>query len=194
MDATSTFILVRFGMSAILAAGGIACIYFGYRLFRDGSGIAKAIEKIDWKSKDLKVSAAGMSVGSVLMLTSGAWAYFATNSIPKLELDGGNVKITKAPDFNQKLNWASAIGQPLVTSDKHKIGTITGVLLGKDGSQSTFVVTKNGSSPITLDAKALNFGKSGSVSVGLSKNELESLPQTITPENFQKFLKPDVKG
>ena len=51
MDATSTFILVRFGMSAILAAGGIACIYFGYRLFRDGSGIAKAIEKIDWKSR-----------------------------------------------------------------------------------------------------------------------------------------------
>ena len=47
-----------------------------------------------------------MSVGSVLMLTSGAWAYFATNSIPKLESAGGNVKITKAPDFNQKTGQA----------------------------------------------------------------------------------------
>lgn len=194
MDATSTFILVRFGLSAILGAGGIACIYFGYRLFRDGSGVAKAIDKIDWKSEKLKVSAAGMSVGSVLMLTSGGWAYLATNSIPKLELAEGNVKITKAPDFNQKLNWAIAIGQPLVTSDQQKVGTITGVLLGKDRSQSTFVVTTNGSSPITLDAKALNFSKTGAVSVGLSKNDLDKLPQTITPENFQKFLKPDVKG
>lgn len=194
MDATSTFILVRFGLSAILGAGGIACIYFGYRLFRDGSGVAKAIDKIDWKSEKLKVSAAGMSVGSVLMLTSGGWAYLATNSIPKLELAEGNVKITKAPDFNQKLNWASAIGQPLVTSDQQKVGTITGVLLGKDRSQSTFVVTTNGSRPITLDAKALNFSKTGAVSVGLSKNDLDKLPQTITPENFQKFLNPDVKG
>lgn len=55
-------------------------------------------------------------------------------------------------------------------------------------------MTTDDSGPITLDSKALNFGKTGSVSIGLSKNELEKLPQTMTPENFQKFLKPDVKG
>jgi hypothetical protein len=73
-------------MSVLLALGGIACIDFGHRLFRDGSGLANAMDKIEWTSEQTKILAAGMSVGSVLMLTSVGWRYFANNSIPKLEL------------------------------------------------------------------------------------------------------------
>lgn len=84
-----TFATYRFILSLGLVIGGIAAIWFGYRLFANGAGTARAIDKFDFKSTDVKVSAAGMSVGAVLMLTSGVWSYFAYSSFPKLEYAGG---------------------------------------------------------------------------------------------------------
>jgi hypothetical protein len=78
MDLANSFIAVRFAMSVLLAFGGIACIGSGYRLLRDRSGLATATDKIDWTSKQTKTSAARMSVGSVLMLTSVGRARFPT--------------------------------------------------------------------------------------------------------------------
>jgi hypothetical protein len=64
-----------------------------------------------------------MSVGSVLMLTSVGWGYFANNSIPKLELAAGVTKITRAADLKQRYDWASAIGSHVLTTDDKIIGT-----------------------------------------------------------------------
>ena len=169
----NTFIVFRFLMSALLAAGGIACIVFGYRLFRDGTGIVRAIDKIDWKSKQTKVSAAGMSVGSVLMLTSVGWGYFATNSIPKLEVAAaGNIKVTQAPSLNQKVDWASAIGLPVQTTDKHAVGTITGVLVKPDSTVGNFVVSGKDAGPFTLETSKFKFNQTGAV-VDFNKEELD---------------------
>ena len=175
MEVTTSFIVVRFVMSALLAAGGIACIVFGYRLFRDGTGIAKAIDKIDWKSEQTKISAAGMSVGSVLMLTSVGWGYFANNSIPKLELAAGNVKITQMPNLNQKIAWASAIGVPVETKDKQLIGTITGVVVGPDWKSSNFVVSGKNAPAVTVETGKFRFNNAGSAVVDYNKGDFETL-------------------
>jgi hypothetical protein len=86
MDLANSVIAIRFAMSVLLALGGIACIVSGYRRLRDRSGLATATDKIDWTSEQTRISAPGMSVGSVLMLTSVGWGYFSNNSIPELEL------------------------------------------------------------------------------------------------------------
>ncbi|MDE5466266.1 hypothetical protein [Bradyrhizobium sp. CSS354] len=55
----------RFGIAALLIAGGVAAIFWGDRLFLHGSGLSKGIDKLDLKSDWGKVSFAGMSVGDV---------------------------------------------------------------------------------------------------------------------------------
>ena len=198
MDPTNSFILVRFAMSTLLGLGGIACIFFGYRLFRDGSGLARAIDKFDWKSETTKVSAAGMSVGSVLMLTSVGWGYFANNSIPKLELAGGNTKITSIPDLKQRYNWASAIGSPVLTKDNKSVGTITGVLTGADSGKSRFVLSRPGEVPTQVDSQSLVFDKGGSASIDLNKKDFETKYEEKdwgkADDSVKKLLNPDFKG
>jgi hypothetical protein len=199
MDPTNSFILVRLALSALLGLGGIACIVFGYRLFRDGTGLAKAIEKIDWKTEHTKVSAAGMSIGSVLMLTSVGWGYFANNSIPKFELAAGVTRITSTPDLNQRYNWANAIGSHVLTTDDKIIGTIIGVLVGKDTGKSRFVLSKPGDEmPIQFDAKNLASSKPGTSYLDLSKKDFETkyeAPHVDGVEDaVKKFLDPDYKG
>jgi hypothetical protein len=198
MDPTNSFILVRFAMSTLLGLGGIACIVFGYRLFRDGTGLARAIDKFDWKSEHAKVSAAGMSVGSVLMLTSVGWGYFANNSIPKLELAGGFTKITSIPELKQRYDWASAIGSPVLTKDKKSVGTITGVLVGRDSGRSRFVLSKPGELPVQVDSGSLMFDKSGSASIDLSKEDFETKYEGNyvgkLDDSIKKLLNPDING
>ena len=77
--------IFRFAISCLLAAIGLAAIYFGYRLFADGAGIAKGVKRFDLKTEKFKVSFAGMSVGGILMRTSAVWCYFAYGSVPRLE-------------------------------------------------------------------------------------------------------------
>ena len=194
MDPTNSFIFVRFAMTTLLGLGGISCIIYGYRLFRDGTGLAKAVDKFDLKTEQTRVSAAGMSVGSVLMLTSVGWGYFCSSSIPRLELEPGITKIGSIPDFREKYNWASAIGEPVVTTDKQQVGTITGVITGQDDGQSRFVLTKKGDSPVTVDAKKFKFSPSGSVSLGMSKKDFDTLYDArVDPESYKKF-NPEFKG
>lgn len=198
MDPTNSFILVRFAMSALLGLGGIACIIFGYRLFRDGTGLAKAVDKFDWKSDHAKVSAAGMSVGSVLMLTSVGWGYFANSSIPKLELAGGFTKISNIPELKQRYDWASAIGSPVLSNDKQPIGTITGVLVGKNSGKSRFVLSKPGELPTQIDSGSVSFDKSGSASINLSKEDFQNKYEGTfigkLDDSVKKLLNPDING
>ena len=88
-----TFSTYRFVLSLALVVGGIVAIWFGYRLFATGAGTAQAIDKFDFKNNEVKISAAGMSVGAVLMLTSSVWSYFAYSSFPKLEANRDTIKI-----------------------------------------------------------------------------------------------------
>jgi hypothetical protein len=67
----NVFAVGRMLFSALLAAGGIAAIWFGYRLFLQGAGLHRGVDKFDLKSDWGKISFAGMSVGGLLMLTAG---------------------------------------------------------------------------------------------------------------------------
>jgi hypothetical protein len=176
MEIAGSFVIFRFLISAVLAAGGIACIYFGYCLFRDGSGVAKAIDKFDLKSEQIKISTAGMSVGAVLMLTSGAWGYFATSSIPKFELAGLKIGNNVTPVDEKMLSeWAGVIGKPVVTKDKQPIGQITGFVKNaraKDGKQ--YLVQSSQSNGYVISDTGFNIGDPGQpATTSLSKAQLE---------------------
>ena len=86
----------RFGISILLAAGGIVYIFFGYRLFSEGAGLYKSLNKLAIKHNEFSVSITGMSTGGLLMLTSAAWAFYSYSSIPHFETSsGGNIKIAE---------------------------------------------------------------------------------------------------
>jgi hypothetical protein len=91
------FASYRFGISILLALGGIICIIFGYRLFNQGAGLYKSINRFAIKHSEFSVSITGMSTGGLLMLTSAAWAYYCYSSIPHFEtVVGGCIKIARS--------------------------------------------------------------------------------------------------
>src|SRR5258705_2265854 len=178
MEIAGNFVIFRFLISALLAAGGIACIYFGYCLFRDGAGVAKAVEKFDLKSERIKISTAGMSVGAVLMLTSGAWGYFASSSITRFELAGGDLKIAKkaTPVTGQALTeWTYVIGKPVVTKDNQTIGQITGFVKDAGANRGRqFLVQSSQTQGYVLSDTGFKIGDPGKpATTSLSKAQLE---------------------
>jgi hypothetical protein len=93
----ATFASYRFGISILLAVGGIICIFFGYRLFSQGAGLYKSLNKLAIKHNEFSVSVTGMSTGGLLMFTSAAWAYYCYSSIPHFETNpGGGIKTVES--------------------------------------------------------------------------------------------------
>jgi hypothetical protein len=170
----------------MLVLGGIAAIYFGYRLFASGAGLAKAIDKLDFKNTSVKVSAAGMSVGAVLMLTSGVWSYFAYSSFPKLQMAGDNIVIgnLSIPNSqgNSEVALSKVVGAPVFASDKQQIGNISQILLNEKAHATGVIVNVAGSSgkkAVLVDPTALNFEKSGSqlnAVFKMNKGEFDKAP------------------
>src|SRR5579884_4256721 len=136
------FTILRFLLSVGLIIGGVSAIWFGFRLFSTGAGTARAVDKLDLKIQDVKIAAAGMSVGSVLMLTSGVWGYFAYSSFPKLEMAGDTLKIANVSVPSNRVGVV--VGTPVYLSGTNsKVGEISQVLVnGKH--QATGVVVGTG--------------------------------------------------
>jgi hypothetical protein len=153
----------RFGIAALLIGGGIAAIFWGYRLFLHGSGLSKGIDKLDFKSDWGKVSFAGMSVGGALMVTSVFWGGFAYLSVPKLELAGDVTKITQGPSptmTSDSATVASAVGATIISKDKTPVGTITDVIMASPTQAAGYVVdlAGNKNSDVFLGANAVTLG------------------------------------
>jgi len=170
----------------MLVLGGIAAIYFGYRLFSSGAGLAKAVDKIDFKNASVKISAAGMSVGAILMLTSSVWSYFAYSSFPKLQMAGDNIIIGNLSIPNSKGNSEAAlskvVGTPVFASDKHQVGNISQVLLNAKAHATGVIVdvaSSSGKKEVLVDPTTLNFEKSGSqlnAVFKMNKGEFDKAP------------------
>jgi hypothetical protein len=170
----------RFGIAAMLIVGGIAAIFWGYRLFLHGSGLSKGIDKLDLKTDWGKVSFAGMSVGGALMVTSVFWGGFAYLSVPKLELAAGSTKITEAPAAATTASaaTASAVGATIVGKDKSTVGTIKDVIMASPTQAAGYVVDLEGAktSNVFLGANAVTWGnKPGTASVQLTEDQLYKL-------------------
>ena len=147
----------RFVLSLVLAAGGIACIWYGYRLFADGAGQARSVEKISLKNREFALSASGMSVGGLLMLTSGLWSYFAYSSIPRLEIAGDAIKIvspSSSGSENPKVtilktvktdppNVGASVAQRSETPKKHS-SALTFVNVVPDSDSAIPIVRRTG--------------------------------------------------
>ena len=148
----NTFAVGRMLFSALLALGGIAAIWFGYDLFLRGSGLAKGLDKLDFKADWGRVSFAGMSVGGVLMLTAGVWGGLAYLSVPTLEQGSDVLRITdtfkslqgQGPAYASAWPGLPPIGTPVIASDKKPVGTITSVLLNKSNKPTGYVVDAQG--------------------------------------------------
>ncbi|MFZ5733173.1 MAG: hypothetical protein ACOY4O_10580 [Pseudomonadota bacterium] len=187
MTSADYVIFSRVGLSLILAFGGIAAIFWGYRLFANGSGIAKAVDKFDFKSEAVKVSAAGMSVGGVLMLTSGFWGWLAYSSAPKYEIAGDFLKISKGqPTINYASGSAPLIGSQVLTAKKEPAGEITNILIGMGSKPAGLVIDlkKMGlNKKVVLDASRLEASNYGSFETGLSKSQFEALKEYTGPNS-----------
>jgi hypothetical protein len=187
----NAFAYGRFAIAALLVFGGIAAIYWGYRLFLHGAGLSRAIDQLDFKSDWGKVSFAGMTVGSALMVTSVFWGGFAYMSVPKLELAGDLTKITQVPVTNTgPADVASAVGATIIDKDKATIGTIKDVVLTSPTQAAGYVVDLAGSKPsgkpVFLGANAVTFGKGGTASVHLSTDQFLQLnPVTKSDDKRQ---------
>lgn len=168
----------RFAIAALLVAGGVAAIFWGYRLFLHGSGLSKGIDKLDFKSDWGKVSFAGMSVGGALMVTSVFWGGFAYLSVPKLELAGDVTKITQAPisATTGSAAIASAVGATIVGNDKTTLGTIKDVIMYSPTQAAGYVVDIAGNKQdVFLGANAVSWGKAGTASVHLTTDQFMQL-------------------
>jgi hypothetical protein len=169
----------RFAIAALLIGGGIAAIFWGYRLFLHGSGLSKGIDKLDFKSDWGKVSFAGMSVGGALMVTSVFWGGFAYLSVPKLELAGDVTKITQAPisTTTGSAVIASAVGATIIGKDKSTLGTIKDVIMTSPTQAAGYVVDLAGNkqSDVFLGANAVTWGTPGTASVHLSTDQFLQL-------------------
>ena len=180
----------RFTIAALLIVGGIAAIFWGYRLFLHGAGLSKGIDKLDFKSDWGKVSFAGMSVGGALMVTSIFWGGFAYLSVPKLELAGDFTKITQAPISRTtgSAGIASAVGATIVGEDKSTLGTIKDVIMTSPTQAAGYVVDLAGNkrSDVFLGADAVTWGTPGIASVHLTQDQLGQLkPMSKVQDKWQ---------
>jgi len=181
----------RFGIAALLVGGGVAAIFWGYRLFLHGSGLSKGIDKLDFKSDWGKVSFAGMSVGGALMVTSVFWGGFAYLSVPKLELAGDVTKITQAPISTTTASAASAVGATIIGKDQTKLGTIKDVIMTSPTQAAGYVVDLAGNkqSDVFLGANAVTWGTPGTASVHLTTDQfLQLKPVTKVQDKWQWHL------
>ena len=187
-DVASNFAMYRFVLSAILATGGIACIYFGYRLFSSGSGLSRGLDKFSLKNRDFQVSAAGMSVGGVLMTTSAFWAYFAYASVAKLEIAGDRTLITEKKDASVVAQGNAAEGHSAVGANVYTIGAarpvgkVIDVLVDKSARATGYVVTTDGGKTVLVRPALLEFGdvpqsNEDAVIVRTTREQLDRLPE-----------------
>jgi hypothetical protein len=187
----NVFAIGRFVLVALLAAGGISAIFWGYRLFLHGSGLSKGIDKLNLQADWGKVSLAGMSVGSVLMLTSVVWGGLAYMSVPELEMaEGGVTKITQAPTSTKtgSAAVASAVGATIVGKDKAPLGTITDVIMASPTQAAGYVVDLAGNkkSDVFLGANAVTWGTAGTASVNLTTDQfLQLKPVSKSQDKWQ---------
>jgi hypothetical protein len=178
-----TILLVgRLIISFVLAAAGFGCVYLGYRLFMNGAGLAKGVNTVSVKNEKFIVSASGMSAGSVLMLTSAAWAFGAWTSVPKVVASNGSISITQAPT---PVDYKKFLGTDVVTASKEPVGEIKAFILGKDAQSSGYVVNLGGSkaNTVVVDPKyfELERGKDTRAVIRLNKEQLNQFP------NFQAY-------
>jgi|SRR3984893_13445751 len=176
------FAVGRMLFSALLAAGGIAAIWFGYRLFLQGSGLHKGLDKLDFRSDWGKISFAGMSVGGLLMLTAGGWGSLAYLSVPKLEQGFDVLRITdtfkslQGPSYAQAWPSLPPAGTPVVASDKQQVGTITSVLLNKSNLPFGYVIDGQGynKGDRVFSPAAVTYSN-GSVTLKFTKDQVDQL-------------------
>jgi hypothetical protein len=187
------FAIGRMLCSGLLAVGGIAAIWFGYRLFLQGSGLHKGVDKLDFKADWGKISFAGMSVGGLLMLTAGGWGSLAYLSIPKLEQGSDVLRITdtfkslQGPGYAQAWPSLLPIGTPVVASDKIPVGTITSVLLDKSNLPTGYVVNALGDhqGDLVFSPRAITYSN-GSATVKMTKDQVDQIWNTVvTPKQKQ---------
>jgi hypothetical protein len=161
-DVAASLELHRFILCVALAFVGALAICLGYILFSRGAGLLKAIDRLAIKKSEFNVSITGMSAGAVLMLTSVVWGYWSYSAAPRLELAGNLLRITSVSNNSSvassvDLPYAKLTGSDVFGADKQKIGTITGVLVGKDSMAKAFTVDvevpQNGQKQVLIDAK-----------------------------------------
>jgi hypothetical protein len=182
------FAVGRMLFSALLAAGGIAAIWFGYKLFLQGSGLHKGVDKLDFKADWGKISFAGMSVGGLLMLTAGVWGSLAYLSIRKLEQGSDVLRITDTFKYLQGPGYAQAFpslpppGTPVRASDKALVGTVTSVLLNKQNRPFGYVVDGTGDNKgdLVFSPYAASYSN-GNVTLKFTKDQIDRLWKTEIP-------------
>jgi hypothetical protein len=212
MTEGALFAVLRFMISATLAGGGVACIIYGYKLFASGAGLAKGADKFDFKSRQVKISAAGMSVGGILLLTSTAWGYFAYSSVPKLRLAGTNLEITYAPsggplaavDIRKNKSDAAGdlpvIGVPVLAKGRNgenrKIGEITNWIVGSEGASTGLVVkyvpgrSTEKETFVICDPETLDFVKTDQGVAAVLKKEPGATFQDVASQHQTTFPAP----
>jgi hypothetical protein len=181
MDPTMLVITIGGTAMLLLILGGVLAICFGYQLVKTGvAGPEKALIKLG------KFQASGQGVGSVLMVTAVAWAYFGVSIAPKFTNQNGRIEVVA---FNTDKGKITA---PTITvSGMLYVGTVK---LDGQKIQTLFVegaekVAKNpslnkdlsmGGSPATIDINDVSVSqKDGKVQVYTKlRSEKESTPIT----------------
>lgn len=90
-NAVLVTILVRAALAALLVLGGVLALYFGYRLYRTGAGLAADDTKIE--TKQIKINL--RNVGAGVMLTAVAWAGLGYLTTPSFKSAGGDVTVAQ---------------------------------------------------------------------------------------------------
>jgi hypothetical protein len=171
-----------------MIAGGVICVWFGYKLFSTGSGLYKSVDKLAIKHREFTVSVTGMSAGGFLMLTSALWGFFAYSSVPHLELSGqDSIKIVRGPEdeiknlepptnvitlmpqFGRPSGMQPIVGTRLNDKEGREIGVIQSVVFDHDRRIWRVVVNVKAligepMPTVAIDLAALRFnGKEASV-------------------------------
>lgn len=193
-DLAASFELYRFVLCVALALVGGLAVFLGYVLFSRGAGLHKAIDKINVNRAELKISITGMSAGGALMLTSVAWGFWSYSAVPHLEVAGNTIQIGSLPRSGGLANVAEVsypklAGSEILSADKKKVGTLSGVLIDKNSIAKAFAVdianAAGKKTRILLNAKDFRLNVTGAHPMQLTttynKDQIDDMAVKLQP-------------
>jgi hypothetical protein len=194
MDAVSLTIIVRgIGMLGLIL-GGIAAIYFGYRITGAGSPPGRQ-STTTFNVLGLKATAKG--AGAVIMMTAGVWGYCGVKIAPNLTTDGHGSKVFSFEVENKRIT-APALAATLPDSisagtkiDAAELTTLfeNSLLAQKalSGSKWTTIQGKPATiDPTTISVMMLKDGKLGLATTLKSDDKFAKV--TFVPERIGSVL------
>jgi hypothetical protein len=113
MDAVSLTIGVRGLGMLFLILGGLAALYFGYRVMSSGSASQPTAT-----FKLLGVNATAKGSGAVIMITAGLWAYCGVRIAPNLATNGSESKVYSFQTNEGKVTAPTLAASALPATDR----------------------------------------------------------------------------